>query len=238
MRITPACAGKTQKNAGSSYTNHGSPPHARGRLRKSAFGVVSGRDHPRMRGEDILAVGQAVYGLGSPPHARGRQTLVEHGFDFGRITPACAGKTCPLPSPAEDDGDHPRMRGEDTPQELAKILTAGSPPHARGRHTARTRQDPERGITPACAGKTHVVTAEWWLDGDHPRMRGEDSRTCSKSSSRARITPACAGKTSRCRGRRDRQRITPACAGKTRREGYSLSEYPDHPRMRGEDGGW
>ena len=31
------------------------------------------------------------------------------------------------------------------------------------------------------------------------------------------------------------QRITPACAGKTDKEGRSLTDAQDHPRMRGED---
>ena len=54
--ITPACAGKTQKNAGSSYTN---------------------QDHPRMRGEDYSRICGVQVFIGSPPHARGRRSYVK-----------------------------------------------------------------------------------------------------------------------------------------------------------------
>ena len=73
--ITPACAGKTQ-------SCRDSPP--------------SCADHPRMRGEDRTPTAKTRCGFGSPPHARGR--LEGRGWTRGRsrITPACAGKTCPL----------------------------------------------------------------------------------------------------------------------------------------------
>ena len=92
--------------------NEGSPPHARGIRRPgctdpgpggitpacagntkiSSSGVLSRRDHPRMRGEYLvsrLSVGDVT---GSPPHARGILDI------FVYRDP--------------DPGDHPRMRGE------------------------------------------------------------------------------------------------------------------------------
>ena len=92
-RITPACAGKTESAGGK---------------------PVVKRDHPRMRGEDVvfLLLGMSI--PGSPPHARGRRrehlTAVNPPMDHPRmrgedrtpcsgvlnplwITPACAGKT-------------------------------------------------------------------------------------------------------------------------------------------------
>ena len=82
-----------------SYVFHvfttGSPPHARGRPAVSAGVGDSGRitpacagkttfpmpvglpsgDHPRMRGEDVVALDLNVSGDGSPPHARGRRSV-------------------------------------------------------------------------------------------------------------------------------------------------------------------
>ena len=72
VRITPACAGKTSFDR---YESH------------------SSRDHPRMRGEDVLRLGDSEGLVGSPPHARGRPLMGQSGTREIRITPACAGKT-------------------------------------------------------------------------------------------------------------------------------------------------
>ena len=75
VRITPACAGKTDPNR---------PEPA-----------VS-RDHPRMRGEDADAIAGRAGKGGSPPHARGRPGFGGEGTVAPGLTPACAGKTCSL----------------------------------------------------------------------------------------------------------------------------------------------
>ena len=113
--ITPACAGKTDDDIRHAYRggDHprmrgeditpmhrerapaGSPPHARGRLKKRHFllnvaritPACAGktlplslscnkyRDHPRMRGEDNGSIFPMSDGVGSPPHARGRLVI-------------------------------------------------------------------------------------------------------------------------------------------------------------------
>ena len=132
-RITPACAGKTWIPLHADYfirdhprmrgedfpaeaeqvAREGSPPHARGRLRRGApidpsLGITpacAGKtierrtshacctDHPRMRGEDHRATVHQTNVHGSPPHARGRRSREAFWRYFGGITPACAGKT-------------------------------------------------------------------------------------------------------------------------------------------------
>ena len=132
-RITPACAGKTERGRSSNP-------------RRS--------DHPRMRGEDRVSIVCGMRGLGSPPHARGR--LGEETTSMGgtRITPACAGKTNGCWTQQCRWRDHPRMRGEDRCLTPARKGRTGSPPHARGRPTLTDNKIVHRGITPACAGKT------------------------------------------------------------------------------------
>ena len=152
---------------------------------------------------------------GSPPHARGRPFLDDELVENDRITPACAGKTTASPCTECRRADHPRMRGEDALHYYPVVEHIGSPPHARGRLIMTALLTLTRRITPACAGKTSYRIRERTTQGDHPRMRGEDT---------ARIpanTPAT-GSPPHARGRRDggnisshRQRITPACAGKT-----------------------
>ena len=133
LGITPACAGKTPHHSHPSRTirDHprmrgedaaydsksssacGSPPHARGRRRRSCrfgnipwitpacAGKTSGRstpksrprDHPRMRGEDVDVLAVLGTYLGSPPHARGRLRVARPRSQGRGITPACAGKT-------------------------------------------------------------------------------------------------------------------------------------------------
>ena len=111
--ITPACAGKTIRREVGDQIKEGSPPHARGRLSFPARSPTGGgitpacagktssrrrspfrlRDHPRMRGEDLVAVGDPRMAAGSPPHARGRPLIPTALKNTRRITPACAGKT-------------------------------------------------------------------------------------------------------------------------------------------------
>ena len=152
-RITPACAGKTMRRR---------------------LGWRRLWDHPRMRGEDYLPVGDGVGDVGSPPHARGRHGCVFGFVVFFGITPACAGKTAASVLLTHASWDHPRMRGEDLGSRRRRAWPAGSPPHARGRLTSRLNVLAMSRITPACAGKTAATCSTPWCTGDHPRMRGED----------------------------------------------------------------
>ena len=56
--------------------------------------------------------------LGSPPHVRGRGSFATHSGCARRITPACAGKSLILASSGEMRRDHPRMCGEELPEEI------------------------------------------------------------------------------------------------------------------------
>ena len=172
--ITPACAGKTAPFVPMERAETGSPPHARGRLVfSSALPCVRGitpacagktltalsnrlgrGDHPRMRGEDGGRFRAPPSRGGSPPHARGRLVAKRPEVLAGGITPACAGKTRVCTLSLSPIGDHPRMRGEDRRSSTLPTRREGSPPHARGRPSAR------------CTRRSRLA--------DHPRMRGED----------------------------------------------------------------
>ena len=195
----------------------GSPPHARGRLRHdgrpyAAFRITpacAGKtakvrdarmlppDHPRMRGEDVDAV------VTDPP--------------YGRITPACAGKTDEREVLFFAFEDHPRMRGEDR-QVFEKLLASvGSPPHARGRLIVSPYESADERITPACAGKTHILSVGCAASRDHPRMRGEDDTVRRVVSISIGSPPHARGRRRPHVNRRRSTRITPACAGKTQK---------------------
>ena len=91
LRIIPACAGK------SIY------------MKKKAS---QNEDHPRMRGEKII-ISLQIHGLsGSSPHARGKADTSRPLNSWGRIIPACAGKSNRKEFEMAKEKDHPRMRGE------------------------------------------------------------------------------------------------------------------------------
>ena len=76
IRITPACAGKTCVAVES---------------------LSSGKDHPRVCGENGIG-GQILEARpGSPPRVRGKHIVDKLPTVYKRITPACAGKTSRRP---------------------------------------------------------------------------------------------------------------------------------------------
>ena len=131
----------------------GSPPHARGKAmasstvpliigitparagkRKSPFRPLPGaEDHPRTRGEKMVAMLFSPPHIGSPPHARGKAHLVSNLAKVRRITPARAGKSYFQFPGRLGIQDHPRTRGEKIPAIYSNVCCKGSPPHARGK---------------------------------------------------------------------------------------------------------
>ena len=192
----------------------GSPPHARGRL-----GVI----WRRSANERITP---ACAGKTPPPS---RHTIQS------RITPACAGKTGIPPISAMSIRDHPRMRGEDTRNRQPFQTNFGSPPHARGRRFAVASHRDNKGITPACAGKTRRAPAAPGRTRDHPRMRGEDTPRSPPPEWTSGSPPHARGRRPLLASQQRLLRITPACAGKTGGGVLGWLVWGDHPRMRGED---
>ena len=112
LRITPACAGKTD------------------------FGFINlttNRDHPRMCGKDVSPYRELQTNPGSPPHVRERRVQVGKAADDVGITPACAGKTRPVRLAELCMRDHPRMCGKDRVGLAVHVPEVGSPPHVRER---------------------------------------------------------------------------------------------------------
>ena len=110
--ITPACAGKSMR---------------------SPWTTWCARDHPRVRGEKVMRDDLRAARQGSPPRARGKEQHEHESFVRAGITPACAGKSWPLPAQVRFYRDHPRVRGEKCPALGWGAAGAGSPPRARGK---------------------------------------------------------------------------------------------------------
>ena len=194
-RDHPRVRGEETLSTSASLTTWGSPPRARGRVSvvfelmiasritpacagKSIWKpgkMKSGRDHPRVRGEEIAAATGATGEEGSPPRARGRVVSFPLKFRARGITPACAGKSIVGVAAITVIWDHPRVRGEEKLNWKVGIGLEGSPPRARGRGLLYASYQLAVRITPACAGKSsasHFLRLSIW---DHPRVRGEES---------------------------------------------------------------
>ena len=168
-----------------------------------------------MRGEDSAAPRSARPYRGTPPRARGRQNRCRRGPGGSGNTPACAGKTAMLAAHDAAVREHPRVRGEDRTIESALCTWKGTPPRARGRHSFYSGGTNTAGNTPACAGKTELVThheAAFW---EHPRVRGEDREHTMGELLKTGTPPRARGRLG-CVAVRDKMLgNTPACAGKT-----------------------
>ena len=172
--------------------------------------------HPRMRGEESPQAAGGFSESESPPRARGRVFRMVLLFTAIGITPACAGKrmtawllqSLPAESPPRargrehflpvrriEVGNHPRVRGEESPRRRKKPgREEESPPRARGRALAPLVPYLRLGITPACAGKSQAKYARIFIRRNHPRVRGEERRGLRVDAKDGGITPACAGK--------------------------------------------
>ena len=174
--------------------------------------------------------------LGSSPRARGAQSRRSARSSSSRIIPACAGSTRAGRPRRSATGDHPRVRGEHSPNRDAARISRGSSPRARGAR-GRTHVPAVRfGIIPACAGSTLAKRCRVRRRGDHPRVRGEhlinrlDTLTSEGSSPRARGARVARPPADQHRG------IIPACAGSTVSHASQRHRPRDHPRVRGEHG--
>ena len=126
-----------------------------------------------MRGEKLTGTELSISKPGSPPRARGKD--LDRGA-LGRLagmTRAWAGKSTEQGGCGNQNGDHPRVRGEKNCRMRVRYESAGSPPRARGKAVVLAQAGVGLGITPACAGKRAVGSSTGCSTGDHPRMRGE-----------------------------------------------------------------
>ena len=90
------------------------------------------RDHPRLRGEQLITGNGTCPRSGSPPLARGTVPDAKCILSGQGITPACAGNRIQKLDDITAAEDHPRLRGEQFGADLKKCIGWGSPPLARG----------------------------------------------------------------------------------------------------------
>ena len=126
------------------------------------------------------------------------------------------------------------MGGEKAVRSAQSVSLQGSPPRGRGKDPLCLCQPPGGGITPAWAGKSHIIHLLCVLVKDHPRVGGEKEQ---KTGNRCTVL----GSPPRGRGKVDcprllpaGTRITPAWAGKSHERRRNKRPAKDHPRVGGE----
>ena len=193
VRITPACAGRRPGQRAGHLLQRGSPPRVRGEAHfagprvdhrgitpacagrsrtKTEIGGIP-EDHPRVCGEK--ASRSSCFGgtRGSPPRVRGEDGVVSGVYPQRRITPACAGRSRILRAFRPSRKDHPRVCGEKFEGRSTECLHRGSPPRVRGEAARIHKAHGNRGITPACAGRSCQNPQGGRRSRDHPRVCGE-----------------------------------------------------------------
>ena len=152
--LIPACAGKTAA--------------------PSLLYSLSGA-HPRVCGENLIALGADLSAQGSSPRVRGKRAsnLRRRGLD--RLIPACAGKTASSERSRSPRRAHPRVCGENAAENSDKDVVTGSSPRVRGKHSIRFPNRSRRGLIPACAGKTWRESDSPAIGWAHPRVCGENT---------------------------------------------------------------
>ena len=215
---------------------HGTTPACAGTTAAIAAASARRRDHPCVRGDDMFARYRFRSVWGPPPRARGRRCRPhEPGANTG-TTPACAETTSTPLTGSASSRDHPRVRGDDSANDVIDLSAEGPPPRARGRQDVAVQLERLHGTTPACAGTTWLMTSPQPARGDHPRVRGDDPATRSRGRASAGPPPRARGRPPASRPRAHTAGTTPACAGTTRRPLGSETRAGDHPRVRGDDG--
>ena len=130
--------------------------------------------------------------------------------------------------------DHPRVCGEKGFRTFYHSPPAGSPPRVRGKAKCETDGKTVDGITPACAGKSKVLSCFQISDKDHPRVCGEKSGQKILQHGLGGSPPRVRGKDNEEIRRVSIERITPACAGKSLRRGICcVRRRGSPPRVRG-----
>ena len=152
-RLIPAHAGKTQAQSASDEET---------------------KAHPRACGENHTLLTWAKISLGSSPRMRGKREAAVLAAAKARLIPAHAGKTAHHRCRRPASRAHPRACGENETGEVKERLVFGSSPRMRGKRERENMGVTMRGLIPAHAGKTSIMTSGSGSRPAHPRACGEN----------------------------------------------------------------
>ncbi len=169
--------------------------------------------HPRVRGEQRNPGASHVRSCGSSPRARGTVRAGCPPVCATRFIPACAGNSYSTGQRPTGTTVHPRVRGEQRVRIGEPAASTGSSPRARGTAVAVPAASGFDRFIPACAGNSGAPLSHCLPLPVHPRVRGEQSASFSRSSSHTGSSPRARGTVPVLDTRIVLARFIPACAG-------------------------
>ena len=231
---SPLTRGKPPVQERSRHAGGLIPAHA-GKTLIASCSPAPIRAHPRSRGENALGRRSRLAGWGSSPLTRGKPGPVNELAGVVGLIPAHAGKTRPCLRAWRWSGAHPRSRGENGFVAVGVALGGGSSPLTRGKLCPRAGGQDVRGLIPAHAGKTSLVSRMYPSSTAHPRSRGENSASLYSEPPALGSSPLTRGKLAGVVRIRHDDGLIPAHAGKTHTRRRSTACRWAHPRSRGEN---
>ena len=191
-------------------------------------------EHPRARGENEWGGSRFFVPFGTSPRTRGKLEYAHGLVTHSRNIPAHAGKTSSMTWMNCSAPEHPRARGENTPQSILTSKHGGTSPRTRGKlKPAWDALGAGRNI-PAHAGKTRRLRILTLIPREHPRARGENSDALRAASCCSGTSPRTRGKLQDRGGQAPDPRNIPAHAGKTAySRAHAAHEQGTSPRTRG-----
>ena len=166
---------------------------------------------------------------------RGKPVLPIVGQLGSRNIPAYAGKTFAAALEEPFEKEHPRVCGENFPNQRGDSANGGTSPRMRGKlQYAPGKRLAKRNI-PAYAGKTSPLAKNPILTAEHPRVCGENTFVPNKVDGAKGTSPRMRGKPHSALRRPHMARNIPAYAGKTQQHARHNRLMPEHPRVCGEN---
>ena len=169
---SPLTRGKRKVSRPTSQARGLIPTHA-GKTSSCRHRLLSGRAHPRSRGENEIKRSGLTRTKGSSPLTRGKQGEGLAVDGLRGLIPAHAGKTFHRRNEPRASGAHPRSRGENLAGER-EAAAWGSSPLTRGKRPRPPLRRRQAGLIPAHAGKTVCAGIRQPRTRAHPRSRGEN----------------------------------------------------------------
>ena len=170
---SPRVRGK-QPTAGDEEGKRGLIPACAGKTFLSWAPRSVARAHPRVCGENPIAIGWRRVVAGSSPRVRGKRPKTRPSRATNRLIPACAGKTPETYRQTRPHTAHPRVCGENASWKSKHAPNLGSSPRVRGKQRPCWKHCNSAGLIPACAGKTCGSRGSRRACWAHPRVCGEN----------------------------------------------------------------
>ena len=231
----PRACGENSRTRRATCKPPDSSPRVRGKHEAAAGVVQIPRLIPARAGKTPRFSHPARAVAGSSPRVRGKPGWAPTVPGWRGLIPACAGKTDHGGHELALRRAHPRVCGENTPENGVYLEHLGSSPRVRGKRWSQRATRHGWGLIPARAGKTE--TREFTAIGvpAHPRACGENDAVETIPATLSGSSPRVRGKQTPDRRRLDAGRLIPARAGKTRARARTCGGGGAHPRVCGEN---